>query len=198
MDFIDGLPRSEGFTVILVVVDRKKIVSDRDKVFLSHFWRELFRLQGIVLKRSTTYHPQTDGQTEVVNRSLETYLRCFISETPTLWAKRDIQFEVGERVFLKLRPYRQKTVAHRRNEKLAPRYFGPYEVLKEIEVVTYWLKLAPTATIHPVFHVSQLRKVIGDYTTNPELPTTLTEDLEVVMEPLELMGVRQKEDVTKC
>ncbi|PKU59385.1 hypothetical protein MA16_Dca028158 [Dendrobium catenatum] len=190
MDFIDGLPRSEGFTVILVVVDRKKIVSDRDKVFLSHFWRELFRLQGIVLKRSTTYHPQTDGQTEVVNRSLETYLRCFISETPTLWDKMGIQFEVEERVFLKLRPYRQKTVANRRNEKLAPRYFEPYEVLKNIGAVTYWLKLAPTATIHSVFHVSQLRKVIGDYTANPELPATLTEDLEVVMKPLELMGVR--------
>ncbi|XP_020684289.1 uncharacterized protein LOC110100909 [Dendrobium catenatum] len=101
-----------------------------------------------------------------------------------------IQFEVEERVFLKLRPYRQKTVANRRNEKLAPRYFEPYEVLKNIGAVTYWLKLAPTATIHSVFHVSQLRKVIGDYTANPELPATLTEDLEVVMKPLELMGVR--------
>ncbi|KAI0501535.1 hypothetical protein KFK09_016480 [Dendrobium nobile] len=111
--------------------------------------------------------------------------------------RRHIQFEVGERVFLKFRPYRQKTVANRRSEKLAPRYFGPYEVLKKIGAVTYWLKLAPTATKHPVFHVSQLRKVIGDNTANPELPATFTEDLEVVMEPSELMGVCQKEDVTK-
>ncbi|PKU61033.1 hypothetical protein MA16_Dca029063 [Dendrobium catenatum] len=111
--------------------------------------------------------------------------------------RRDIQFEVGEKVYLKLRPYRQKTVANRRNEKLSPRYFGPYEVLERIGAVAYRLKLPPTATIHPVFHVSQLRKAIGDYTANPELPATLTEDLEVVLEPLELMGVRQKEEGTK-
>ncbi|KAI0498775.1 hypothetical protein KFK09_019668 [Dendrobium nobile] len=63
--------------------------------------------------------------------------------------------------------------------------------------MAYRLKLSPLAMIHPVFHISQLRKAIGDYTANPELPATLTEDLEVVMEPLELMGVHQKEDEIK-
>jgi len=63
----------------------KTIVSDRDPIFTSRFWKELFKLQKVTLLTSSAYHPQTDGQTEVVNRCLECYLRCMTFEKPREW-----------------------------------------------------------------------------------------------------------------
>lgn len=114
LDFITGLPSSQGYTTILVVVDRyskgthlvalqphyiaykvvllfidmvykhhsfpRSIVLSRDPLFISNFWHELFRLSGTKLLLSTTYHPQFDGQTEVLNHVLEKYLRAFIHD----------------------------------------------------------------------------------------------------------------------
>lgn len=106
MDFIEGLTKSGGYDCILVVVDKfskyshfiklnhiyklhgmpMAIVSDRDKVFTSLFWQELFKLSGTELRMSSAYHPQSDGQTERVNQSVEAFLRCFIQACPSKWS----------------------------------------------------------------------------------------------------------------
>ncbi|GKF58746.1 putative mitochondrial protein, partial [Tanacetum coccineum] len=72
--FLDNVYRLHGMP--------DSIVSDRDKIFLSHFWQSLFKMLKVQLKMSTAYHPQTNGQTEIVNKCLECFLRCMTRERP--------------------------------------------------------------------------------------------------------------------
>ena len=102
----------------------------------------------------------------------------------------DVQFEEGDMVYLKIRPYRQRSLANRRNEKLAPKYYGPYEVLQKIGAVAYKLKLPPYATTHPVFHVSQLRKAVGATHLPQPLPLQLAVDMELQDEPVNVLSIR--------
>ncbi|KJE96809.1 hypothetical protein CAOG_009037 [Capsaspora owczarzaki ATCC 30864] len=62
------------------------IVSDRGSVFVSHLWNHLFTSLNTKINLSTAYHPQSDGQTEAINRILEQYLRCFISAGQDNWS----------------------------------------------------------------------------------------------------------------
>ncbi|XP_052297225.1 uncharacterized protein LOC127902358 [Citrus sinensis] len=275
MDFVTGLPLTQGFSVILVVVDRltkfahfgplpcqftalktaelfvdmvikihgfpSSIISDRDPVFLSNVWKQLFLLSGTILCHSTAYHPQTDGQTEVVNRGLEQYLRAFTQDKPRKWVsllswaefsynshfhsglkmslyqvlfvrspptiphyakgstsiqalediilerntllqslkanlrqaqhrmaqkanthRREAHIEVGDKVLVKLQPYRQTTIASRACQKLAKRYYGPFTVLARVGSVAYKLELPSTSKIHSVFHISVLKPYHGN------------------------------------
>ena len=77
--FLDTVYRLHGWP--------KTIISDHDRVFTSKFWQLLFHSAGANLHLSSSYHPQTDGQTERVNQCLETYLRCFVHACPSQWSR---------------------------------------------------------------------------------------------------------------
>jgi len=119
MDFIVGLPKSDGYTKIWVIVDRfskmahfiplrteehikelaltfvkeiwrlhglpESIVSDRDTRFTSKFWTSLMQLLQVKLSLSSAFHPDSDGQTERVNQTLEQYLRSYCSYQEDDW-----------------------------------------------------------------------------------------------------------------
>ena len=81
-------------------------------------------------------------------------------------------FEVGDWVYLRLQPYKQQSIAHKASHKLSPRFYGPFQVLQRIGVATYKLQLPLESRIHPVFHVSCLKKQLGQHILPiPTLPT---------------------------
>jgi hypothetical protein len=65
----------------------KIIVSDRDPIFTGNFWTELFSCLGTQLAHNSSYHPQSDGKTEIVNKCLEGYLCFFAYNKQTQWVK---------------------------------------------------------------------------------------------------------------
>jgi hypothetical protein len=75
--------------------------------------------------------------------------------------RRDLQFQVGDQVLLKLQPYTQSSVANQPYPKLTFKYYGPYTVSARIG--KYKLQLPPDSKIHDVFHVSQLKPFIADF-----------------------------------
>lgn len=247
----------------------ESIVSDRDKIFLSAFWAELFKKAGTKLKYNSAYHPQSDGQTEVVNRCLENYLRCVTGSKPKQWPKwlgwaeywyntnyhsslkttpfealygrappvlvrgdahhsaidevtkltaerndmvkelqeqlikaqermrtqankkrRAVEYQVGDMVYLKIQPYKMKSLAKRINQKLSPRYYGPYEIVERIGLVAYKLKLPADSKVHPVFHASLLKKSIAPTVVFQPLPACLNEEWMLEPEPKRIVEQR--------
>jgi hypothetical protein len=64
-----------------------EVISDRDKLFTSRFWKTFVALLGMKQKMSTAFHPQTDAQTERINQIMETYLRCYVNYKQDNWVQ---------------------------------------------------------------------------------------------------------------
>ena len=249
----------------------RSILTDRGALFMSSFWQELFSLQGSKLRASSSYHPQTDGQTEVVNRTLEQYLRCYCHDEQTRWreylpwaeywyntsyhasidtspfeviygrspprlnsyekgtakndevekellardeilsnakkalskaqermkrhydqGRRNVSFEPGDFVYLKLQPYRQKSLKKRFNVKLSQRYYGPFKVLERVGEVAYKLELPTSSLLHPVFHVTALKKKVGEPEQVVEELPNFDEEGNMMMKPSKALRYRQE------
>lgn len=104
--------------------------------------------------------------------------------------RRDVEFQVNDHVYLKLQPYRQQSVSRRSSQKLASRYYGPYRVLERVGKLAYKLELPAGSKIHPVFHVSLLKKHIGDIIHVSDSLPLLSDDGDVIMEPAEILDTR--------
>jgi hypothetical protein len=79
-------------------------------------------------------------------------------------------FSEGEWVYLRLEGYRQHSVQKHHHPKLAPKFYGPYRIVKKISLVAYWLALPPKAKIYDVFHVSVLKKWVSNGVPIQDLP----------------------------
>lgn len=84
--------------------------------------------------------------------------------------RRDVEFEVGELVYMKLQAYRQQSLARCHYEKLSAQFYGPFPITERNGKVAYRLKLPPTSNLYPVFHVSQLKKAIGPQPISVSIP----------------------------
>ncbi|KAJ1377014.1 Chromo-like domain superfamily, partial [Sesbania bispinosa] len=105
--------------------------------------------------------------------------------------RREIEFVVGDMVYLKMQPYKLKSLAKRVNQKLSPRYYGPYKIVEKFSPVAYKRELPLGSKVHSVFRISSLKKSIAANVTSQPLPPFLAEDWELQVQPAEALAVRK-------
>jgi hypothetical protein len=92
-------------------------------------------------------------------------------------------FEVGDWVFLRLQSYKQMSLKQaKKDNKLSPKFYGPYKVLQKIGTIAYKLEFPASSRVHPVFHVSFLNKVIGEKIPVQTILPELDEEGKIILE----------------
>lgn len=113
----------------------------------------------------------------------------------------DREFQEGDWVYLKLHPYRQQSLVKRPSHKLSPRYYGPFQIITRIGTVAYKLDLPPHSKIHPIFHVSLLKKRVGEGTPLSSTLPPYDDNGEVNWTPLKVLDMavfrEKKRSITK-
>nr|GEW87952.1 putative reverse transcriptase domain-containing protein [Tanacetum cinerariifolium] len=191
------------------------VISDRDSLFTSRIWVSLQKDLGTQLDLSTAYHPETDGQSERTIQTLEDMLRTSIIRALRLLClrpymdesvghqfvgvrsqqkrfadlkRRLMKFEVGDKVMLKVSPWRG-VIRFGKRGKLSPRFIGPFKVIERIRPVAYKLELPDKLRgTHDNFHVSNLKRCfMNDDVVIPLDEVQLDDKLHFVEEPVEIM-----------
>ena len=103
------------------------------------------------------------------------------------------QFEVGDLVYLRLQPYRQSTLKQKGDKNLKLHFYGPYKVTCRVGEVAYELELPTGSRIHNIFHVSCLKKALGQQVSaTEELPPTDDEG-HLVLQPEAIIDTRERQ-----
>jgi hypothetical protein len=92
-------------------------------------------------------------------------------------------FEVGDYVFLRLQPYKHMSLKQaKKDNKLSLNYYGPYKVLQNIGTMAYKLELPASSRVQPIFHVSCLKKLIGEEIPSQTIFPELDEEGKIILE----------------
>ncbi|TYK07646.1 DNA/RNA polymerases superfamily protein [Cucumis melo var. makuwa] len=193
------------------------IVSDRDACFTSKFWKSLQTAMGTSYQDTIGMAPfealydkccrspicwgevgeQRLMGSELVQSTNEAIqkIRSRMQTTQSRQKsyanvrRKDLEFDVGDKVFLKVAPMKG-VVRFERRGKLSPRFVGPFEILERIGPVAYRLALPPSlSAVHDVFHVSMLRKYVLDPSNVVDYePLEIDENLSYIEQPVEVLA----------